>query len=154
VCLQLDPHAGDLVAHNASLCSNIIRQAAEAGAKLVSLPEASDFIARARDVRRLTCSPENASFLTDIQEAARSGKVFVQVGVHEPSGDPKRVYNTHHLISDKGEIISSYRKLHLFDVVRTRHAALPALSSSRTFREAPKCWKATRQSQASSSNRL
>jgi predicted amidohydrolase len=108
------------VAANARTCCQLIRDAKAAGASLVSLPEAADFIARARDVSHLTSSAKNAIFLRTVQSAAKSAGVFVQVGVHEPSnGDDQRVYNTHHLISDTGMIVSSYRKLHLFDVVRS-----------------------------------
>ncbi|KAL8276155.1 hypothetical protein RQP46_011449 [Phenoliferia psychrophenolica] len=105
-----------VVETNMALCSSIIRRAASAGAKLVWLPEASDFIADAASVPKLARPLGDSAFLDGLKHAAVLGNIWVGVGVHESSSDPKRCYNTNVLITPEGEIASAYRKVHLFDV--------------------------------------
>ena len=45
---------------------------------------------------------------------AKEAGLAVNVGIHE--ADRERIKNTLLWIDDKGDIVSSYRKLHLFDV--------------------------------------
>lgn len=117
-----------IIANNLSAAISIIRSAASSGAKAVFLPEATDFIAPAASVASLTRSPDNASFVKGIQDAAREASVLVSVGIHEPpstaqdekdkaeNGGRLRCHNTQLLIDQSGEILDRYRKLHLFDV--------------------------------------
>lgn len=81
-----------------------------------SLLTATDFIAQADQAAALTRSSECAQFVRGMRDAARAHNVWISVGTHEPSYEPVRAYNTQLLISSAGEIVSSYRKLHLFDV--------------------------------------
>ncbi|KAK4702631.1 hypothetical protein P7C70_g3592, partial [Phenoliferia sp. Uapishka_3] len=105
----------------AQLCSkqNVLANLAlcHAGAKLIWLPEASDFIADAASVPKLAQPLASSSFVSGIKDAARLGNIWVGVGVHESSEeDPKRCYNTNVLIDPQGNIVQAYRKVHLFDV--------------------------------------
>ncbi|GAA6002820.1 hypothetical protein JCM10207_007698 [Rhodosporidiobolus poonsookiae] len=111
------------VAHNTRLCSSIIRRAASAGAQLVYLPEASDFIADKKDVPRLAQPLQGGAFVEAMRESARAGKIWVGVGVHE-QGTEDKCYNTNLLISPDGNIAQAYRKLHLFDVKHSDSAVL------------------------------
>lgn len=109
--------SGVHVLDNLAVATRLVARAAHAGAAAVFLPEATDFIAPAADVARLTRSPECAAFVRGMRAAAQTHRVWVSVGVHEPSDDdPARAFNTQLLIDAAGEIRSSYRKLHLFDV--------------------------------------
>lgn len=108
---------------NLRVCRSVVKRAAQAGAKFVCLPEASDFIAKADDVYGLSETLERSSFLKGIREEAVASKIWVSVGVHEvpessdvQNGDNKRCYNSQCLVTPEGEIASVYRKLHLFDV--------------------------------------
>ncbi|GAA6035999.1 hypothetical protein JCM8097_005207 [Rhodosporidiobolus ruineniae] len=104
------------VAHNARLCTSIIRRAAAAQAQLVFLPEASDYIASPEEGRKLMRPlDEKGGFVEEMRRQARESKVWVGVGVHEKATEEK-CYNTNLLISPSGEIAQAYRKLHLFDV--------------------------------------
>ncbi|GAA5856280.1 hypothetical protein JCM8547_000849 [Rhodosporidiobolus lusitaniae] len=104
------------VARNARLCTSIVRRAAAASAQLVSLPEASDFIAAdPKEVPKLAQPLEGGEFVEAMRKAARENKVWVDVGVHE-QGTEEKCYNTQLLISPDGNIAQAYRKVHLFDV--------------------------------------
>lgn len=107
-----------VVEANLAQCRSIVRRAAAAGAKLVMLPEASDFIADAASVMKLTRPLGESPFVDGIKSAAKAGSVWVGVGVHESSDDPKRCYNTNILVNPQGEIVQAYRK------VRPRQALL------------------------------
>ncbi|BGP12451.1 hypothetical protein JCM10213_006983 [Rhodosporidiobolus nylandii] len=106
------------VAHNARLCTDIIRRAAAAQAKIIYLPEAADFIASPEEVPKLAQPLEGGLFVEAIKKEARESSIWVGVAVHEkgPKGSEDKCYNTQLLISPQGEIAEAYRKLHLFNV--------------------------------------
>jgi predicted amidohydrolase len=66
--------------------SNIIKEAAAAGAKMVFLPEASDFITNASEVMKLTRPLDQNEFVLGVRERARASGVWISVGVHESVG--------------------------------------------------------------------
>ncbi|KAM0755655.1 putative NIT2-nitrilase [Meredithblackwellia eburnea MCA 4105] len=107
-----------VVETNLRLCASIVTRAAQQGARLVWLPEASDFIADAKHVPELSRPLNESPFIDGLKQAAKQSNVWVGVGVHEsgPPEDSKRCYNTNLLISPEGMIVQAYRKVHLFDV--------------------------------------
>ena len=117
-----------IISDNLAQCITLIRSAAQAGAKAIFLPEATDFIAPTAAVAALTRSTDNARFVQGIQSAAKESNVWVSVGIHEPPSAQQdetdkannngrvRCYNTQLLIDQTGAILDRYRKLHLFDV--------------------------------------
>lgn len=110
------------IARNLAICRRVIDRAAKQGAKMVYLPEASDFIAPAADVFALSAPLNPNVFVDGIREQARESETWVGVGIHEipPEGEgslkKKRIYNTHLMIDPSGIIKGRYEKLHLFDV--------------------------------------
>ena len=69
---------------NIEAVSRIIVDAAKAGAQLIFLPEASDFIAnRADETPSLTKPLDQSEFVQGVRERARETGVWVSVGVHE-----------------------------------------------------------------------
>lgn len=100
---------------NLAASVSVIKRASALGARLVYLPEASDFIAEQSLVPKLLHALDESEYVQGILHAAKQHKVFVGVGVHELSPDGRGL-NTHLLISDSGEILSTYRKTHLFDI--------------------------------------
>ncbi|BGP36339.1 Carbon-nitrogen hydrolase [Rhodotorula kratochvilovae] len=103
------------VTRNAALCVSLIRRAASARCALLFLPEASDFIADAKEVPKLSASLDESEFVREVRAQAKESAIWVGVGVHEKATEDK-CYNTNLLISPDGEIAQAYRKLHLFDV--------------------------------------
>jgi len=71
------------IARNLAICRGIIDRAAKKGAKLVYLPEASDFVAPTADVFALSSPLHPNVFVEGIREQARSSETWVGVGVHE-----------------------------------------------------------------------
>jgi predicted amidohydrolase len=84
---------------------------------MIFLPEASDFITiNKEETLKLTTTLANSEFLLGLQDLAKKENVWVSVGVHESTPVPTKVYNTHVVIDDNGELVSAYRKIHLFNV--------------------------------------
>jgi len=114
------------VAANLATCERLIRQAALEGAQVILLPEAFAFIGpdklKREIVEPLTDRPEAPTPILDrCQALARELDVEIILGGHRESGNadenqaPKS-YNTSVHIGAGGEILATYRKIHLFDV--------------------------------------
>jgi len=105
------------MAHNLQQCRVIIEKAVSIGAQALFLPEASDYIASSpAETIALARSTRDSEFVSGLQEEARSANLPINVGIHEPSEDGKKVKNTLIWIDGYGEIAQRYQKLHLFDV--------------------------------------
>ncbi|KAJ1650367.1 Carbon-nitrogen hydrolase, partial [Dispira simplex] len=74
------------VAHvptNLAMCTNLIIQAAQRGAKIVFFPEASDFIAADTPETLRLSQTLDGPFVTRIRSAAQMNGVWISIGVHE-----------------------------------------------------------------------
>ncbi|GAA6058512.1 hypothetical protein JCM10212_006951 [Sporobolomyces blumeae] len=104
------------VSRNRSIACDLIRRAAAVNSKLLLLPEATDFIAPADQVKHLSQTLEQeGGFVESIRKQAKESGIWVGVGVHE-KGPGDKCYNTNVLINDRGDLVETYRKIHLFDV--------------------------------------
>jgi len=103
---------------NLAACQRLLQRAVSSGAKVLFLPEASDYISRTPVETLELCTTVDASpFVTGLRESARTHSLPIVVGIHEPAPtDPKKVRNSCIYISPSGTITHSYNKLHLFDV--------------------------------------
>lgn len=112
---------------NARIASKLVDMAVKANAKVLFLPEAADYISRNTDHSIRLAELTKRDFLEPLQEKIRSyhksGEVddgiFVAVGIHAPASCENRgrkVQNNQLWISNKGEILHRYQKVHLFDV--------------------------------------
>ncbi|KAI7905065.1 carbon-nitrogen hydrolase [Cokeromyces recurvatus] len=110
--------ATSIIHSNRLACRNLILQAARLGAKMIFLPEASDFISFTKqETLQLTTSIEKSEFVLSLKEAAQQANIWVSVGVHElVSSTNNKIYNSHLVIDNRGELITVYRKIHLFNV--------------------------------------
>ncbi|MFF5114656.1 nitrilase family protein [Streptosporangium sp. NPDC000509] len=112
--VQLRPRIGD-VAGNIERSSKWITKAAEAGARLVVLPEASSagyvFADRAEALRYAEDVPEGPACSAWAALARRHG-LWIVAGVTEREGD--RVYNSAVLIGPDGHV-GTFRKAHLWN---------------------------------------
>lgn len=75
---------------NLEAASRIITDAARAGAKMVFLPEASDFITKPDEVVSLTKPLDQNEFVQGVRTKAKETGVWVSVGVHETVRAPLR----------------------------------------------------------------
>jgi predicted amidohydrolase len=104
-----------------------LRDAAVSGADLAVFPEAT--MARFGSDLRAAAEPLDGPFCSDLAAAAKETGVALVAGVFEPAPDG-RVYNTAVVIGGDGALVSSYRKLHLFDAFTQRESDLVAPGSS------------------------
>src|SRR5689334_2129345 len=124
-CCQLDPTIGELAA-NAELIEANIRQAVEAGADVVVLPElaTSGYMFADAGEARATALPATDPGFTKWSAAAGDSIV---VGGFCEVGDDARLYNSAMMLDVDG-VIATYRKTHLWDrekLIFTPGGALP-----------------------------
>ncbi|OAA67161.1 carbon-nitrogen family protein [Niveomyces insectorum RCEF 264] len=73
------------IAHNLEQCVSLVRQAAAAGAKVLFLPEASDYLASSSEAALALAQPVHQSpFVRGLQAAAQQHRIAVHVGIHVP----------------------------------------------------------------------
>jgi deaminated glutathione amidase len=104
---------------NLSRVQSALREAADQGADLAVFPEATQI----RFGSDLAAAAESLSgeFCSGLAEAAKDSGVALVAGVFEPAPDG-RVYNTAVAYDATGELVASYRKLHLFDAFGQRES--------------------------------
>uniref|UniRef100_A0A3Q3X4N1 Deaminated glutathione amidase n=1 Tax=Mola mola TaxID=94237 RepID=A0A3Q3X4N1_MOLML len=104
-------------AANLSACKQLVEEAKWRGASMVFLPEGFDYIGSSRE-ETLSLS-ENLTGDT-ISQYTQKLEVWLSLGGFHERGpaweSDQRIYNSHIIINDKGDIVSVYRKSHLFDV--------------------------------------
>ncbi|KAJ5935400.1 hypothetical protein N7466_004947 [Penicillium verhagenii] len=104
------------ITSNLAQCQTLVQKAAAAGAKVLFLPEASDYIASSADESlALARSPEQGNFLSTLQQSAKLAKIHINIGIHEIASE-QRLKNSLVWIDDMGVITQNYHKVHLFDV--------------------------------------
>ncbi|KAK6507133.1 Carbon-nitrogen hydrolase [Arthrobotrys musiformis] len=105
------------LSRNLETCRRIIAKTVAAGAKILFLPEASDYIPiSAAESLNLVKPIETSEFVLGLQESAKQHKLPICVGIHEPVSGAEKVRNTCIYIDEDGVIRQKYRKLHMFDV--------------------------------------
>lgn len=103
---------------NVETALRLIDRAAAEGARLIALPEVWTYLGS--DEGGLEAAEPVPGPVTErLAERARRHDVYIHAGSIQEriAGDPTRTWNTTALIDPRGEIIASYRKIHLFDVV-------------------------------------
>jgi predicted amidohydrolase len=94
----------------------LIERAAASGARLVATPENTNYLGPHEEkVRR--AEPLDGPTVGRFAELARRLGIHLLLGsFNERSDEPARCHNTSVLLGPVGEVLASYRKLHLFDV--------------------------------------
>ncbi|XP_034470916.1 deaminated glutathione amidase isoform X1 [Hippoglossus hippoglossus] len=105
---------------NFSACKRLVEEAKERGASMVFLPEGFDYIGSSREETLSLSESLTGDTISRYAQLARKLLVWLSLGGfhergHEWESD-RRIYNTHIIMNDKGDIVSVYRKSHLFDV--------------------------------------
>jgi predicted amidohydrolase len=111
---------GDLPANLAS-CSSLADQAASEGAQVAIFPECFSLLGTSEQERLAIAEDLEAGggpVLSTLRNAAMKHRIWV-IGGGTPeviAGDPRRSFNTAVVLDPGGNLISRYRKIHLFDV--------------------------------------
>jgi len=109
-------------ASNRAAIRRAIDDGVQQGARLVLLPEESMLTAGEIDEGRADIvAREWPAFLALLSDAARTHSVWIIAGGYEPSGT-ELPYNTIVVIGPEGEVVDSYRKLHLYDAFSYRES--------------------------------
>ena len=105
------------VERNVDITLSLATAAAEAGARMVFVPEAFAFIGPDRERRQwLEPLPAGGPILERCANAARSAGVHLVLGGFAEAADDGRSFNTCVHLAPTGEVVKLYRKIHLFDV--------------------------------------
>ena len=109
--IQFQIHAGD-VAHNQKTVEKYIRLAKEKGAELLLLPELWNTGYDLENLKQIA-EPLTGKSIKLLQKLALELDIFI-IGGSISEKKEGRYYNTAVVINQKGEIITKYRKIHLF----------------------------------------
>uniref|UniRef100_A0A1A7WTX9 Deaminated glutathione amidase n=1 Tax=Iconisemion striatum TaxID=60296 RepID=A0A1A7WTX9_9TELE len=105
---------------NFSACKQLVQEAKERGACMVFLPEGFDYIGSSREETLSLSETLGGDIISKYAQLARKLEVWLSLGgFHERGHDwekDRRIYNSHVIINNEGDITSVYRKSHLFDV--------------------------------------
>jgi predicted amidohydrolase len=95
----------------------LIRQAAAEGAQLIVTPEGSNLLQRDRALMLRALKPlEHDPFVHGVRALAKELKVWILIGSALVAHGPDKAANRAVLIDADGEVVSTYDKLHMFDV--------------------------------------
>lgn len=94
-----------------------IDEAIKNNAKVICLPEVFTYIGKNKDKNQYY-QKITGDLVLKLKETCKKNNVFIITGsFHESIDNSDKCYNTSLLISDQGEILKEYRKIHLFDAV-------------------------------------
>jgi predicted amidohydrolase len=106
---------GDDVAANVETAVRLLEEAAASGADLAALPELWPHYGSASTARAIA-APIPGPLTAPLADVARARGMWVLGGSVQERTSEGRVANTSVLIDRDGEIVATYRKIHLFDV--------------------------------------
>jgi predicted amidohydrolase len=108
--------ASDDKAANLDEAVRWIRKAAAGGARVIALPEV--FIWRGeKNKERGSAEPIPGPTMQTMANLARELQIYLLAGsILEEIPDSRKAYNTSLLFGTQGQLLASYRKIHLFDV--------------------------------------
>ncbi|MEM1246529.1 MAG: carbon-nitrogen hydrolase family protein [Acidobacteriota bacterium] len=96
--------------------TRLIRQAAAHGARFVATPEATNYLGP-HDRKVATAEGLDGRVCRHFGELAAELDIHLLLGsFNESAEETARCYNTSVLFGSTGEVLASYRKMHLFDV--------------------------------------
>lgn len=94
----------------------LVERAAGYGARFVGTPENTYFLGPHEDKVRRAEGMDGPTVRRFSELAARLGIHLLLGSFNERSDDPRRCYNTSVLFAPDGAVVTTYRKIHLFDV--------------------------------------
>ena len=105
----------DDVERNLALAERLLTEAADGGAEFATLPEYLDFMGPAGR-RPEVASPIPGPLTDRLGTVARERSMWVLAGGVLEAGEGGRVHDTSVVLDPGGEVVATYRKIHLYDV--------------------------------------
>lgn len=99
-------------------CQRLAQAAVAEQCCMLFLPECFSFIGRSPAESVAAASPLDGPILRRYLDLAQENSLWLSLGGFQEfcSTDPNRLQNCHVIVNSTGEIVSTYRKVHLFDV--------------------------------------
>ncbi|XP_031826776.1 ntrilase and fragile histidine triad fusion protein NitFhit [Nomia melanderi] len=103
---------------NLQTVRELAEKAKSRSACMAFFPEACDYLADNKKDTIAMAQPLNGSTVASYKEIAKNNKIWLSLGgIHEAlSNNEQKICNTHIVINSDGDIVSTYRKAHLFDM--------------------------------------
>ncbi|HEX2830648.1 MAG TPA: carbon-nitrogen hydrolase family protein [Burkholderiales bacterium] len=112
----LQMQTGNDIEANLDAVKSMAREAAAGGARFVMLPEYALMMdGSGRNMRDNALPADGGPVLLQLRALARELKVWLLVGSLTLKTDDGRMTNRSLLLSDSGELVASYDKIHMFD---------------------------------------
>jgi len=109
--------ANEDLERNYRVCEKFVRQAKTANAAMIFFPENFDFISTGPEYSLKMARPISDPYINRFQILAQENDLWISLGgFHEINSDSGKMYNTHLILDNKGNIAGTYRKWHLFDI--------------------------------------
>ncbi|WGL58923.1 nitrilase-related carbon-nitrogen hydrolase [Pigmentibacter sp. JX0631] len=114
-CIQTNPQND--VKENVRNIISQIKIAAQEGSEVIVLPEMFSYMGDEKQ-RKYTKSKLKEDIFKELQDVSKENNIILVAGSHseEISENPEKVFNTCVTYNKSGELISIYRKLHLFNL--------------------------------------
>jgi predicted amidohydrolase len=113
-------NSGNDVEANFKVAQTFVEKAASRKAAMLCLPECFAYLGAASVPTGNTvpmAEPLTGPLMSKYCGLARKHNIWLSLGgFQEKSDKPDKQYNTHVIVNNQGNIVSSYRKIHLFDV--------------------------------------
>lgn len=114
-CLQLN--SGSDLAVNLAAVKTMVAEAAKSGAQLVLTPEYSLMMdGSGRVMREGALDADGGAALVELQNLARTNNIWLLLGSLTLKTGEERIVNRSYLIAADGSVVSTYDKIHMFDV--------------------------------------
>lgn len=102
---------------NLRKAEELLNRGVDEGARVLALPENFSFMGEGESEKlELAETPEGGLVTDFLKDFAFKNKVWVVGGSIPVKAEEEKVFNRSHLIDDRGDIVASYDKIHLFDV--------------------------------------
>lgn len=113
-CIQVCPD--DDRAANIERAASAVTAAARSGATLIALPEYVSFLHASGKAMRMSALPEEDDpALAQFRKIAKDLRVWIIIGSLVLAASEEKAVNRSFLISDNGDVVARYDKLHMFD---------------------------------------
>ncbi|XP_014474246.1 PREDICTED: nitrilase homolog 1 [Dinoponera quadriceps] len=102
---------------NLEVVTSLAIEAKRRSAAIAFFPEACDYLADNKKDIVAMAEPLSGQTVASYKEIASKNDIWLSLGgIHEASPDAQKIYNTHILINNEGQLVATYRKIHLFDM--------------------------------------